>query len=140
VELYLAQLAHAYRSAMHARLHELEEVHEWGLRPPAIGTLQVVSRLAPVSQREVGERLGVHPSDMVRVVDQLEQHGLVSRVRSEEDRRRYDLALTAKGKQALERFSAVAREVDEGFYRVLTPSQRTQLQRLLAKLVEDHFR
>jgi MarR family transcriptional regulator, lower aerobic nicotinate degradation pathway regulator len=124
---------------MHARLHEVDEVHEWGLRPPAIGTLHFISHLAPVSQRVVGERLGVHPSDMVRVVDQLEQHGLVSRVRSEEDRRRYDLTLTEKGQEAMERFSAIAHEVDESFYRVLTVTERKQLQRLLAKLVDDHF-
>jgi DNA-binding MarR family transcriptional regulator len=137
--MYLGRLALAYRAAMQARLDAQGAFQEWGLRPPSIGTLKVIAHLAPVSQREVGERLGVHPSDMVRFVDQLEEYGLVSRVRSTEDRRRYDLTITDKGRDVLDHWSVIASEVDAEFYGVLTESQQRQLEKLLAKLADHHF-
>ena len=137
--MYLGRLALAYRSAMRARFEEHGEFSEWGLRPPSIGTLRVVAHHAPISQREVSERLGVHPSDMVKVVDQLEEYGLVSRVRAEGDRRRYDLTITEKGQRVLDRFSEVSREVDEVFYGALSATEQKQLEKLLAKLVDHHF-
>jgi DNA-binding MarR family transcriptional regulator len=139
VDIQLGRLALAYRSAMNAHLRDRGEFAEWGLRPPSIGTLKVVARHAPISQREVSERLGVHPSDMVKVVDQLEEYGLVTRVRAEGDRRRYDLALTPKGEQTLQRFNDLAKEVDQTFYAVLTESEQKQLERLMTKLVTGHF-
>ena len=137
--MYLGRLALAYRAAMRARFEEHDEFSEWGLRPPSIGTLRVVARYAPISQREVSERLGVHPSDMVKVVDQLESYGLITRVRAEGDRRRYDLTITPKGQQVLDRFSEVSREVDEVFYSSLSATEQKQLEKLLGKLVDHHF-
>jgi DNA-binding MarR family transcriptional regulator len=140
MEMQLGRLAHAYRSAMRARFQqEHHEFSDWVLRPPSIGTLRVVARSGPISQREVSERLGAHPSDMVRVVDQLESYGLVSRVRADADRRRYDLTITPKGSTVLDRFSEIAREVDKDFYGVLSPTELKQLEQLLTKLVEHHF-
>jgi DNA-binding MarR family transcriptional regulator len=139
VEMQLGRLALAYRSAVIARFGEHDEFSQWGLRPPSIGTLKVVAQHAPISQREVSEKLGVHPSDMVKVVDQLESYGLVSRVRSDTDRRRYDLAPTAKGRQVLESFDELAREVDAEFYSVLSAAEQKQLEKLMSKLVCHHF-
>jgi DNA-binding MarR family transcriptional regulator len=139
VEIQLGRLALAYRSAMIARFGEHDEFAEWGLRPPSIGTLKIVAHQGPISQREVSERLGVHPSDMVKVVDQLESYGLVRRERADTDRRRYDLTLTAKGERVLERFDELAREVDKDFYRVLSESEKKQLEKLMTKVVASHF-
>ena len=139
MDIPLGRLALAYRSAVTARLGEVEEFSEWGLRPPSMGVLKVIAHHGPVSQREVSDRLGVHPSDMVKVVDQLEEYGLVTRVRSESDRRRYDVTTTPKGERMLERFDALTREVDKDFYAVLTAAERRQLEALVAKLVEGHF-
>jgi DNA-binding MarR family transcriptional regulator len=137
--MYLGRLALAYRAAVQARLDAQGAFQEWGLRPPSIGTLKVIAALAPVSQREVGERLGVHPSDMVRVIDQLEEYDLVTRVRSATDRRRYDLTLTDKGRDVLDHWDVIAREVDGEFYGVLSEAQQRQLEKLLHKLAEHHF-
>ncbi|MCU1601939.1 MAG: transcriptional regulator, MarR family [Frankiales bacterium] len=139
MDIPLGRLALAYRSAMQAHLREQDAFTDWGLRPPSIGTLKVVAHHGPISQREVSERLGVHPSDMVKVVDQLEEYGLVTRVRAEGDRRRYDLTLTVKGELTLDRFNELAREVDKDFYAVLTKPEQKQLEKLMAKLVAGHF-
>jgi DNA-binding MarR family transcriptional regulator len=135
VELYLGRLALAYRAAVSARLGEDPAFAELGLRPPSMGTLRVIDAYGPISQKEVSERLGVHAPDMVGIVDALEGHGLLLRQRSTEDRRRYDLTLTPKGKTLLDRFLEVAREVDKDFYAVLSPTELKQLEKLMGKLV-----
>jgi DNA-binding MarR family transcriptional regulator len=138
VEMHLGRLALAYRGAMMARLRDDPEFLEWGLRPPSMGTLRVIAAHGPISQREVSERLGVHPSDMVTIIDQLAASGLVSRVRSEADRRRYDLTLTLKGRAVMDRFLAIAREVDQEFYGALSATEQRRLEALLSKLVAAH--
>jgi DNA-binding MarR family transcriptional regulator len=138
VDIQLGRLALAYRTALNAHLREKGAFTEWGLRPPSIGTLKLVARHAPISQREVSEKLGVHPSDMVAVIDQLESYGLLRRERAEGDRRRYHRTLTAKGHQTLEEFDVLAREVDRDFYGVLSPTERKQLEKLMTKLIGHH--
>ena len=139
VDIQLGRLAMAYRTAVVRRLSEHEDFAEWGLRPPSMGTLKVIAHHGPISQREVSERLGVHPSDMVKVVDQLESYGLLSRVRADSDRRRYDLTITPKGQRMLDSFTALAREVDQEFFGVLSEPERKQLEKLMGKLVAGHF-
>ena len=136
--MHLGRLALAYRGAMMERLRDEPEFRDLGLRPPSMGTLRIVDAFGPISQREVCERLGVHPSDMVGIVDQLADHGLLSRERSEVDRRRHDLTLTLKGRAVMDRFLAVAREVDHDFYGVLSVNEQRQLEKLLGKLAEVH--
>jgi DNA-binding MarR family transcriptional regulator len=136
--MHLGRLALAYRAAVMNRLRADPELRDYRLRPPSMGTLRVVDASGPVSQREVSERLGIHPSDVVGIVDQLAGCGLVSRERSEVDRRRYDLTLTQSGRAVMDRFEAVTHEVDKDFYAVLTRTEQRQLEKLLGKLVEVH--
>lgn len=62
--------------------------------------LETVAAGEPRAQRELGDALGVDRSDMVRLVDSLEQAGLVQRTRDDADRRRRLIAPTDAGKAA----------------------------------------
>src|SRR4051794_34707841 len=64
--------------------------------------LSVLDAIAPSSQHQLAERLGMHPTTMVKVVDVLEQEGLVARTRDPADRRQYALSLTPAGRRELE--------------------------------------
>ena len=107
-----------------------------GLRPPCYGTLQVIARRGPVSQREASDVLGIDPGDLVGVIDILEQAGYVRRDRDPDDRRRYALSLTAGGRRALARLDAVATRVADEVLAPLDPSERTVLLRLIAKATD----
>ena len=73
VDIQLGRLALAYRSAMIARFGDHDEFAQWGLRPPSIGTLKVIAHSAPISQREVSERLGISPRTVKAHCDVLRQ-------------------------------------------------------------------
>ena len=87
-----------------------------------------------LSQRDVAERVGIDPSDVVDLVDRLEAAGFVRRRRDDRDRRRYALELTGAGHDAIERFHAVARAVDDVVFDVLDPAERDQLRALLERV------
>ena len=107
-----------------------------GIRPPTYGILSVVADREPVSQREVSDVIGLHPSDMVELVDTLESNGLVSRDRDPADRRRYHLMITPKGRKILGRFDEIAAAAEAAVLEPLTAKERRTLLDLVAKATE----
>lgn len=85
------------------------------------------------SQAALAERLGVDPPAASRLVDRLEEDGLVHR-RAGEDRRCVRLELGEKGHAEMELVHAALQWVDGELRRYLEPSEATELQRLLTKL------
>src|SRR5215469_4202246 len=74
-----------------------------GISPPHAGILRMIGAEPSHHQLSLGRKLGVFPSRMVILIDQLVDKGLVERKRSETDRRQSMLALTKKGAHLLER-------------------------------------
>lgn len=137
--MQLGRLAMTYRAAVVAHLSSDPFFLPFDkLRPPSMGTLRIIGAHGPISQREVAAALRAHASDMVAVIDLLEDYGLVSRVRSQADRRRYDLTLTDRGREVRDAFVAATKEVDAVFFAVLTEREQATLQRLLDRLVTAH--
>jgi DNA-binding MarR family transcriptional regulator len=130
------RLAATVRREFSARMVDEEWAAAANLRPGCFGVLRVVTHAdGPVSQREVAERTGIDPSDVVDLVDRLETAGYLVRRRDERDRRRYALELTAEGRRAVERFGAVARAVDDAVLQVLEPGERETLRELVERVV-----
>ncbi|MFD0852264.1 MarR family winged helix-turn-helix transcriptional regulator, partial [Actinomadura adrarensis] len=65
----------------------------------------------PVSQRDLIRHTSIDKSTMVRVIDDLEEAGLVSRERMPHDRRAYSIVLTHRGEQTLAEARRTAEEV-----------------------------
>lgn len=76
--------------------------------------LETIGATAAHSQRELCDLLRVDRSDMVRLIDALEDAGFVARVRDTEDRRRQLIGLTEAGAAAREavRAAVAAAEAD----------------------------
>ena len=75
----------------------------------------VLDRLAatgPVAQQRVGQELHIHSSNLVAVLEELENRGLVLRPRDPDDRRRYLLELSPDGERLLERAAIAAAETE----------------------------
>ncbi|MEV5575434.1 MarR family winged helix-turn-helix transcriptional regulator [Spirillospora sp. NPDC052269] len=91
----------------------------------------------PPSQRDLGARLGIDPSDLVDVVGALEERGLLRRDRDPSDRRRYVVALTAEGRTELDAVAERAVELDAELLAPLDPSERAAFAGMLRRVL-DH--
>jgi len=61
--------------------------------------LRILSEHDGLTQRELSEKVGVHPNTAVPALDNMEKHGLVKRVRHASDRRRMCVHPTPKGRR-----------------------------------------
>jgi DNA-binding MarR family transcriptional regulator len=96
--------------------------------------LMLIATNPGISQGQVGIVLSKDRPAMVRIIDLLEQEGLVVRQRAAGERRRYGLALTARGRASIARYMRMALDYDEAFFSVLNARERGDLGRLLRKM------
>ncbi len=130
------RLAATVRREFASRMEHEQWARDANLRRGCFGVLRVLAGVdGPISQREVAERTGIDASDVVDLVDRLEQAGYARRRRDERDRRRYALELTPAGHEAIELFTRVAHEVDEAVLSVLEPEERDTLRSLIARII-----
>ena len=120
---------------MRREIGEVMSTEQWaidaGFRPPCLGVMAVVAKLAPVSQRAISDHLGLDASDVVGVLDILEKAGMVERGRDPDDRRRHAVVLTEAGEEASRRLFELRAEVESRVLAGLEPDERRQLAHLL---------
>jgi DNA-binding MarR family transcriptional regulator len=121
----------------HAAARFGERVHEVGLSRPQSGILGLLTANPGISQQELAQLLGMLPSRVVALVDEMEEAGLVRRQRDDVDRRRNSLVLTAAGKAALQKVAAVARAHEDDICSGISASERRQLTGLLERIAEQ---
>jgi DNA-binding MarR family transcriptional regulator len=95
-ELLVASVHEVMRSLVH-RVHPTLEAE--GISMGQFWALHLVSSLRSASVSTVARHLAVSAPTVCANVDLLESAGLVTRHRSERDRRAVDLSLTAKGRK-----------------------------------------
>ncbi|GAA3430163.1 MarR family transcriptional regulator [Streptosporangium nondiastaticum] len=106
-----------------------------GLRWRDYGVLGLLQAAGPLSQQEIGRRLGVDRSTMVHLIDALEERGLVDRARDPADRRAYAVRLTGAGHALLaDVLRPVTETVHDRLLGGLTAEDRAHLDRVLAHL------
>jgi MarR family transcriptional regulator, multiple antibiotic resistance protein MarR len=74
---------------------------------------------------------------MTRMIDRLEQRGLLKRVRVADDRRTVKLQLTDEGKALYPKMRASAMEVINGLLRGFTKAEARQLEDFLKRMLEN---
>lgn len=121
----------------HAALRFAKRLEQLQLTPPHAGLLGVLKRSGGQSQQDVAEHLGLHPSRMVALVDELEAKGLIQRRANPDDRRVYALFLTPAGEKALRDIARVQGEHAEALCAALDASERAQLAGLLARIAKQ---
>jgi DNA-binding MarR family transcriptional regulator len=121
----------------HAASKFAERLAPLGLSPPHAGIFRVLGGSEGLSQQGLGAILGILPSRLVALVDELEELGFVERRDSADDRRSYALHLTAKGRAMLENIGRVAREHDAAICSSLTDPEREMLSTLLQRVADE---
>jgi DNA-binding MarR family transcriptional regulator len=103
----------------------------------AFQVLSALQRLGPAAQNELAQHIGQHPTGMSRLLDELEQGGLVRRSRDRADRRKIVVEATARGRSFLLHGRPL---VDAAVDEVLAPlarAERRTLRDLLWRLLDE---
>lgn len=88
------------------------------------------------SQSALSESLAIDASDMVRLIDELENRGWAKRERDPLDRRRQIVAATKKGRIAHTELTALVMEAEERALDVSTNKQLKHLRRLANSILD----
>lgn len=128
---FAGQLFFRLWRASHTRT--AEELESVGLTPALFGLLNVLEDRPGTNQQEIGSAMGIDPSTMVSLIDQLEEAGLATRRPHPKDRRAREVAITPKGRRLLERARQMATQVQDEVLRGLTAAERRQLLTLLRR-------
>jgi DNA-binding MarR family transcriptional regulator len=107
-----------------------------GLTPRHLGVLFEVGA-RPTSQQALIDSIGVDPSKLVGILNDLEADGLILRRRDPEDRRRHIVELSKEGRAQLAAGKQAASTVEERLFADLDAKQRKQLHGLLAQVADS---
>jgi DNA-binding MarR family transcriptional regulator len=107
-----------------------------GLTPPLFAVLNYLHANDGAIQQEIGAAMGIDPSTMVSLIDQLERGALAERRPRPQDRRAREVSLTAKGRRTLTRARELAAEVEDSVLQGLTETERHRLVGLLHKALQ----
>ena len=91
---FAGQLFFRLWRASHTRT--AEELESVGLTPALFGLLNVLEDRPGTNQQEIGSAMGIDPSTMVSLIDQLEEAGLAKRRPHRKDRRAREVAITPR--------------------------------------------
>lgn len=103
-----------------------------GITTALFSVLNLLARGSAI-QQEIGAAIGIDPSTMVALIDELERAGLAKRRPHPNDRRAREVVITPKGRRTVERGQALAREVEDAVLQGLASKERRQLKELLRK-------
>ena len=131
IDFLLAQIG------AHAAIKFAERLAPLRFTPPQAGILGAIDRQEGLSQQALSDLLGMFPSRLVLLLDELQKSGLIERRTSPSDRRVYTLHLTAQGKKALQAIRRVARGHEDALCAALNANEREMLAQLLSRIADE---
>jgi DNA-binding MarR family transcriptional regulator len=104
-----------------------------GITPPQYNVLRILRGAGePLPTMEISNRMIHRTPGITRLIDRLEEAGLIARERSTEDRRQVFCSITDAGLKLLRQLDPVVDARDESFLDPLTRAQ----QKILLELLE----
>src|SRR5262245_48305521 len=107
-----------------AKEQSLEAYEATGLHPYHHAVLAVLDEGSRETQGAIADALGYDRGQLVGLLDELEERGLVERRRDPTDRRRQSVRMTEEGGRALAKLRTIALRIEDDFLANLDESQR----------------
>ena len=126
------------RLGMKAKEESHDASSDAGIHPYHYAILETLAEGERETQGAIADALDYDRGQLVGLLDEMEEAGLVERRRDPEDRRRQVVVTTPAGKKMLIKMRAVAKQLDDDFLAPLTLDQRKQLQKLLLARAVEH--
>jgi MarR family transcriptional regulator, lower aerobic nicotinate degradation pathway regulator len=107
-----------------------------GLTPRHFGVLFEV-QARPTSQQALIDSIGVDPSKLVGLLNDLEAEGLIVRRRDPDDRRRHIVEVSKLGRTRLQAAEKAAAAVEDRLFAGIDAEQRAELLNVLAQVADS---
>jgi MarR family transcriptional regulator, lower aerobic nicotinate degradation pathway regulator len=138
-ELVASGLFLLKRLGMAAKEQTLDAYEKTSLHPYHHAILAALDESPRETQGAIADALGYDKGQLVGLLDELEDAGLIERRRDQADRRRHVVQMTPAGKKELERLRRLTSQIEDEFMSSLSDGEREQLHGLLLRLAEQHL-
>ncbi|HEY3944871.1 MAG TPA: MarR family winged helix-turn-helix transcriptional regulator [Solirubrobacteraceae bacterium] len=108
-----------------------EALNSIGLTPALFALLNVLGAREGTIQQELSVDMGIDPSVMVKLINELENADLAERRRRPNDRRAWEVVITPKGRRTLVKARRLISQIEDQVLGGLTAAERRQLLTLL---------
>ncbi|HTQ35934.1 MAG TPA: MarR family winged helix-turn-helix transcriptional regulator [Steroidobacteraceae bacterium] len=125
---------HVRKAQLALQRRGLRSVSALHVGPAEFGTLVLCEQNPGMAQFQIAAALDIDKASVVAVVDRLEELGWLLRRRSNHDRRRYGLYLTAEGMRQVQVLRTQAEDAESFAREIFSPDELQQLLGLLARL------
>jgi DNA-binding MarR family transcriptional regulator len=106
-----------------------------GLRPRHVIALTLLSEQGAMGQQALAEALSLDPSNVVGLLNELEERGLITRRRDPADRRRHIVELSDDGIDQLAVAGSRLCGIEDTLFASLSAQERQTLHALLSRVV-----
>jgi DNA-binding MarR family transcriptional regulator len=125
---------HVRKAQLALQRRGLRSISALHVGPAEFGALVLCEQNPGMAQFQIAAALDIDKASVVAIVDRLEELGWLLRRRSNHDRRRYGLYLTAEGARQAQILRAQAVEAEAFAQDIFSPDELNQLLGLLARL------
>lgn len=120
------------------RRRSAEVLAPLGLRPRHLVTLTLLRDHGAATQQSLAASLSIDPTNLVGLLNALEEAGLIVRRRDPEDRRRHIVELAPPGGEVLQRAECALAAVQNEVFGALSEEERLRLYALLVRATGGH--
>jgi DNA-binding MarR family transcriptional regulator len=106
------------------------------VRPAQYSVLTVIERNPGLSQNQLADALGIKKTNLVAMIDALEERGLARRTPTEKDRRCHALFLTPRGAAFVAKLHRLDATLDQELTSALSAAERRQLCEALRRVAD----
>ncbi len=109
---------------------------ETGLTSPQLWTIKTINESSPINVSDLANKLYLHPTTVIGIIDRLEKQDLVTRCRSKDDRRVVWIELTDKGNNLIKSAPEVAQGLLVSGLEVISANNLMEIDKSMKHLVK----